>query len=71
MYHLRKKYRAIILKAIELIYSNNYEGGKFMEIQENEMKEEEVNIYTDDCGMTRLDCVTDCFLVSPFLTEVE
>ncbi len=71
MCHLHKKYRATIMKALELIYSNNYEGGKFMEIQENEMKDEEVNIYTDDCGMTRLDCVTDCFLVSPFLTVAE
>lgn len=34
-------------------------------------KAAEVNIYTEDCGMVRLDCVTDCFLAFPFLSSVD
>lgn len=41
------------------------------ENKEMEIMEEEVNIYTDDCGTTRLNCVTDCFFVSPFITVME
>ncbi len=36
-----------------------------------EMVNEEVNVYTPDCGATRLKCVTDCFGVLPFLTDME
>lgn len=44
-----------------------------MDIKEKveELNEEEVDIYTPDCGHTRLECVTDCFWVSPFLTTQE
>ncbi len=31
----------------------------------------EVNIYTDDCGAPKLDCVTDCFFVFPFLSTAD
>ena len=39
--------------------------------KETEMVNEEVNIYTTDCGEIRLKCVTDCFFVLPFLSTEE
>lgn len=35
---------------------------------EESLTVEEVNIYTADCGMDRLNCYTDCFIVSPYLS---
>lgn len=29
---------------------------------------EEVNVYTDDCGTIRKDCVTDCFMTTCLIT---
>lgn len=36
-----------------------------------ELQEEEVNIYTSDCGLTRKECITDCFMINCFITCVE
>lgn len=36
-----------------------------------ELLEKEVNIYMEDCGAMKLDCVTDCFAVSPLITTQE
>lgn len=33
------------------------------ERKSSELNKEEVNVYTDDCGVTRYNCVTDCFWV--------
>lgn len=32
---------------------------------------EEVNVYTDDCGITRRDCVTDCIGGTALITPME
>ena len=32
-----------------------------VKLENVELKEEEVNIYTPDCGVTRKACTTDCF----------
>lgn len=37
----------------------------------SELSKEEVSIYTDDCGVTRYECVTDCFGVLALITEEE
>lgn len=35
-----------------------------VKLENVELKEEEVNIYTPDCGSTRKQCVTDCPLMT-------
>lgn len=35
------------------------------------LSKEEVSVYTDDCGVTRYNCVTDCFGVLPLVTAEE
>lgn len=35
------------------------------------LTENEVNVYMDDCGATKLNCVTDCFGFLPLLTTQE
>ena len=35
---------------------------------EEKLTDEEVNVYAEDCGASRLNCYTDCFIVSPFLS---
>ncbi len=48
-----------------------------MKMQENkeqvvyELENQEVNVYMEDCGATKLNCVTDCLGVSPFITTQE
>ena len=37
------------------------------ERKSSELSKEEVSIYTDDCGVTRYECVTDCFGVLPLM----
>lgn len=37
----------------------------------SELNNEEVSIYTDDCGVTRYECVTDCFGVLALITAEE
>ena len=41
------------------------------ERKSSELNKEEVNVYTDDCGVTRYNCVTDCFWVLALITEEE
>ena len=36
-----------------------------------ELLEEEVNVYTKDCGASKLKCVTDCLLVLPALSTAK
>ena len=36
-----------------------------------EIEIEEVNVYTDDCGTTRKDCVTDCIGGGALITPME
>ena len=38
------------------------------ERKSSELNKEEVNVYTDDCGVTRYNCVTDCFWVLALVT---
>lgn len=42
-------------------------------MQENveELKIEEVNVYLDDCGKIRINCVTDCLISSCFISCAE
>lgn len=37
--------------------------------EERSLTIDEVNIYTEDCGATRLNCFTDCLIVSPILSK--
>lgn len=37
----------------------------------SELSKEEVSVYTDDCGVTRYECVTDCFWVFALITAAE
>lgn len=37
----------------------------------SELNNEEVSVYTDDCGVTRYECVTDCFGVLALITAEE
>ncbi len=39
-----------------------------VKLEKSELQEEEVNIYTDDCGITRKECVTDCLMINCFIT---
>lgn len=41
------------------------------ERKSSELSKEEVSIYTNDCGVTRYNCVTDCFGVLALITEEE
>ena len=41
------------------------------ERKSSELNNEEVSVYTDDCGVTRYECVTDCFGVLPLITAAE
>ena len=41
------------------------------ERKSSELNKEEVNVYTNDCGVTRYNCVTDCFGVLALITEEE
>ena len=41
------------------------------EKKSSELSKEEVSIYTDDCGVTRYECVTDCFGVLALVTAAE
>lgn len=41
------------------------------ERKSSELNNEEVSIYTDDCGVTRYECVTDCFGVLALVTAAE
>ena len=41
------------------------------ERKSSELSKEEVNVYTDDCGVTRYNCVTDCFWVLALVTAAE
>ena len=41
------------------------------ERKSSELNKEEVNVYTDDCGVTRYNCVTDCFWVLALVTAAE
>lgn len=35
-----------------------------VKLENVELQEEEVNIYTSDCGVTRKACITDCFMTT-------
>lgn len=37
----------------------------------SELSKEEVSIYTEDCGVTKYECVTDCLGVFPLITVEE
>ena len=41
------------------------------ERKSSELSKEEVSIYTNDCGVTRYNFVTDCFGVLALITEEE
>ena len=55
-------------------YFNFKSGGTKMNEERNnaqteeKLTDEEVNVYAEDCGASRLNCYTDCFIVSPFLS---
>lgn len=59
----------------EYYYITNKEEVSHMKEQSNRKQPneivEEVNIYTEDCGRVRLDCVTDCFFAFPFLSSAD
>ena len=40
-------------------------------VKNNEIEIEEVNVYTDDCGTTRKDCVTDCIGGGALITPMK
>ena len=40
-------------------------------VKNNEIEIEEVNVYTDDCGTTRKECVTDWFMTTCLITCAE
>lgn len=42
-----------------------------VKLEKVELQEEEVNIYTADCGVTRKECATDCFMTTCLLTCAE
>lgn len=42
-----------------------------VKLENVELKEEEVNIYTPDCGVTRKACTTDCFMTTCLITCAE
>ena len=41
------------------------------ERKSSELNKEEVSVYTNDCGNTRYECVTDCFGVLALVTPME
>lgn len=41
------------------------------ERKSSELSKEEVSVYTNDCGNTRYECVTDCFWVLALVTPME
>ena len=41
-----------------------------VKLENVELQEEEVNIYTSDCGVTRKACITDCFMTTCLITCV-
>lgn len=41
------------------------------EVKSSELSDEEVSVYTNDCGNTRYECVTDCFGVLALITPME
>ena len=41
------------------------------ERKSSELSKEEVSIYTEDCGVRRYNCVTDCFWVAAYITPAE
>lgn len=49
---------------------SSMEGFK-METKSSEFSNEEVSVYTDDCGNTRYECVTDCLGVFAWITPME
>lgn len=36
-----------------------------------ELEIEEINVYTNDCGVTRKQCTTDCFMMTCLITCLE
>ena len=42
-----------------------------VKLENVELQEEEVNIYTSDCGVTRKACITDCFMTTCLITCAE
>ena len=39
-----------------------------LKLENAELQEEEVNMYSVDCGVIRYECTTDCIMVTCFLT---
>lgn len=39
-----------------------------VKLENVELQEEEVNIYTPDCGETRYKCIADCLMGNCFIT---
>lgn len=42
-----------------------------VKLENVELQEEEVDIYTSDCGVTRKACITDCFMTTCLITCAE
>ena len=42
-----------------------------VKLENVELKEEEANISTPDCGVTRKACTTDCFMTTCLITCAE
>ena len=42
-----------------------------VKLENVELQEEEVNIYTPDCGVTRKVCTTDCLMITCLVTCAE
>lgn len=40
-------------------------------LEKVELQDEEVNIYIDDCGITRHKCITDCLMINCLITCAE
>lgn len=38
-----------------------------IKLENAELQEAEVNIYTPECGVVRIDCTTDCFMINCFI----
>lgn len=53
------------------LYRKGKRHGKREKRKNYEIEIEEVNVYTDDCGTTRKDCVTDCIGGGALITPME